>query len=403
MGKQPLAFLEIAYSILSNWRRILLWTALGATVGVVLAVLLPTEYTATARVLPPQSEPSTASLVAGSLGSLAGLGGSSSGGGLGSALGLKNPAEIYIGLLKSRSVADKLITDFHLMSVYHARYPSKARKVLASHTDLLAEKEGFIAVSVTDKDRNRAADLANAYVAGLNRQDALLAMSGASRRRAFYEEQLTQEKDALADAEVDLKKTQEGTGVVQLSGQSQILLQRIAQVRAQITSHDVALHALSNSQTSANPEYQRVRSEEDALQAQLRQLQRPAVDGEAGSDLATGSLPSLGLTYVRKLREVKYHESLLELLARQYAAARMDEARSSPQVQVVDVAEPPDRKSGPPRALLILAFTVLGLLVGCMLVIARDLVSTAAKDDPVREQLARIRGLFRRGSRQAHA
>ncbi len=400
MENRRFQFLDMAYSLLSRRRLIGSAAAAGAAVGLLLALLLPAQYTAIARVLPPQSEPSAASLLAGSIGALGGLNGG--GGAVGAALGLKNPADIYIGLLKSRSVADRIIANFHLQSVYHQRYLSDTRKLLASRTDLLVEKEGLIAISVTDRDRDRAAALANAYVKGLNTQDAELADTSASQRSRFFQAELGREKSALADAEADLKQTEESSGLVQLNGQAQILIERIAQVRAEIASRGVQLQALAGGETSANPDYQRVQTEQAALQAQLRQLEHGS-QSDADAGLATSSAPTIGLTYVRKLREVKYHETLLELLAKQFAAARMDEARSSPQVQIVDAAEPPDRKSGPPRALLTLAFTMLGLLIGCMLAISRDLVAGASEQEHTREQMARIRGLFRRKNRPSHA
>ena len=397
--QRRLVILDVFWSILSQWRRVLLATAVGVVIGLALALLLPTEYSAVARVLPRPPEQSASNLLAdGPAGALLGLSG---GGGFSSALGLKNPADLYIGLLKSRIVADKLIAAFQLQSVYRQRYVSQTRKKLASRSVFEVEKEGLITISVTDRDPARAAAMANAYVTALHGENSLLATSQARQRRLFFEEQLNEEKQALADSEVDLRKTEETTGLVQLTGQTQILLQRIAQVRAQITSHEVQLESLHSAETDQNPEYQRTKSELDALQSQLERLLVSSPAAEAGStkDVPSGSLPSLGLAYVRKLREVKYHQTLFELLARQYAAARMDQERNTPQVQVVDVAETPDRKSWPPRTLLVIAFGLLGLLVGTAIVVGRDILDQAATDEQVASRLDRIRGFWGRRSR----
>ena len=401
--------LDVVYSLLARRRRIVIFIVVGLAIGLGLALGLPKEYTATARVLPPQPESSTSSLLVGSLGGLGALsglsGGGLSGGGVGAALGLKNPSDLYVGLLKSTTVADRLISQFHLNQVYRQRYASRTRKELARHTTFTEEKEGLISIAVTSKSPERAAAMANAYVAALNTEDEHLSLNIATSRANFLQGQLEQEKTALANAEVALKATEEQSGLVQLNGQAQLLIERIAQVRAQIAAHQVQLEALSGSETPQNPEYQRVQAELGALQSQLQQLQKSSPQTQPGSDgdLVSSSLPAVGLAYVRKLRDVKYHETLFELLARQYAAARMDQARSSPEVQVVDPATAPDHKSAPPRALLIVGFTLLGLLVGCAQVLMSALLATWLEMNGRREKYERIRGLFKRDVRQEHA
>lgn len=125
-------------------------TGIAFAAGVILSLALPVRYTATTKIMPPQQTPSTASLLmsqltTGGAGSLAAL----AGGGL----GLKNPNEIYIGLLESRPVADALIQQFALAKVYHSRDMTAARKKLAGYTEVTSEKEGFITVAVTDTDK----------------------------------------------------------------------------------------------------------------------------------------------------------------------------------------------------------------------------------------------------------
>ena len=360
--------LELA-QVLARGRRKILLIAFGAALlaAVVVFVMRP-MYTAEAVFLPPGSLNGGSSLSAqlGALGALAG--------GAGSALGgLKNPADIYIGILGSRTIADGLVYRFDLRKLYHKKKLSDARKALAAKTKFVATKDSLITVSVSDHDPKRAADMANAYVHELTMQNDHLALTEAAQRRLFFEQQLAHEKDALADAEVDLQKTQESTGLIDPSGQAQMEIGSIAQVRAEIASREVQLSALRGAATDQNPDVIRLRTEIGDLQRQLKNLEdSSAKSNHPGNVMVpTAKVPSLSLEYVRKLREVKYHEVLFELISKQYEAARLDESRSAPLLQVVDVAVPPDTKSGPQRLLIIVLAFVGGLLLGAVWVLLR--------------------------------
>ena len=281
--------------------------------------------------------------------------------------------------------------------MYGTHNATTTRKALAHQTLFVTEKEGLIAISVTDRDPARSAALANAYVAALNTKNGALAVSAAGQRSRFFEGQLQAEKTALADAEYALRQKEESSGLVQLNSQASLLLQRVAQVRAQIAGYSVELQSLGGSETPDNPEYQRLKTTIGALQSQLAQLESAPKGQAAGRGvLAASSVPGVGLDYIRLVREVKYHEALLELLARQFTAARLDQARSSPEVQMVDRAEPPDQKSSPHRGLLIIGCTLLGLLLGAAWVLGRAMLAAAASDNRRRAKMDRIAGLFRR-------
>lgn len=189
--------------------------------------------------------------------------------------------------------------------------------------------------------------MANAYLDALREQNGRLALSDASQRRLFFQEQLEREKNALADAEVDLKKTQEQTGLIAPVGQAQMEIEATAQLRAQIASDEVSLESMKQGATEQNPQVVRLQTEIAGLQGQLKKMQSDPSRREPGTvQLPTAKVLELALEYVRKQREVKYHEALFEMLAKQYEGARLDESREAPLLQVIDRAVS-GRKIGP--------------------------------------------------------
>jgi tyrosine-protein kinase Etk/Wzc len=341
----------------------------GGIIGAVAVMLIKPTYTATASFLPPNSTSSnSSSALLGQLGALSG-GGSAGALALG---GMKDTSMIYVGILESRSVADDLITQFDLQKLYKTKKLSNTEKVLAGYTKILPGKDSFIKVSVIDTDPIRAAAIANAYLASLTKLNDRLALTEAAQRRVFFERQLEGQKNQLADAEVDLAKTEEQTGIIHPTGQAQLQLETIAQTRAAISSREIELAAMSQGATEQNPEVIRLRTEIAELKGQLAQLQNSSgKSGHGDVEVPTAKVPQLTLDYVRKEREVKYHEALYELVLRQYESAKLDESRSAPMVQIVDPAIVPDTKSGPPRVPLTLLAAFLGGLAVMVWILAR--------------------------------
>jgi uncharacterized protein involved in exopolysaccharide biosynthesis len=249
---------------------------------------------------------------------------------------------------------------FRLQSVYNVRKESLAEKMLANHSDFsIGIKDSIITVSVTDKSAERARDIANAYLEALQFKSGGLALTESSQRRLFFEQRLAQEKNALADAEVDLKQSQERTGLIAPAGQTMVGIEATAQLRSQIAARQVGLASLLQAGTEQNPDVLRLRSEIANLQAQVAQMENSKTGGPSGS-LSAAQVPSLGLEVIRRAREVKYHETLFDIIARQYEVARLDEAHEAP-LQILDRAIVPDTKSGPPRMYIVAGGLLLGL------------------------------------------
>jgi tyrosine-protein kinase Etk/Wzc len=356
-----ISFLELFRTLSRRKQTIGLAVAITAVVAVAIAFLLPAKFRAEAVILTPQQTQPSLSAMA----QLSGLG-SAAGGlsslGLLSGLAMRSPADLYIGILESRTIADRLITKFNLKQVYKDEDFYAARKQLARNTTIKTGRDTLIRIRVEDRDPNRAAQLANAYVDELSQQNSRVALTEASQRRLFFENQLGKEKNALADAEIAMRDTQQSTGLVAPTGQAEGLIRAVSQLHAEILTREAQVEAMKTFASDDNPRLQTAKREVSALQTQLSKLERGNhIPGTP--EVPAGELPQAGLEYLRKYRDVKYHEALFEILAKQYEAARLDEAKSSPLVQVIDRAVPPERKSWPPRAILILAAIALAALV----------------------------------------
>ena len=348
--------------------------ALGLLVlSLILVMLLPDRYTATVTIMPPQQSSSQgAAMMAqlSSLGSIAGLGGG--------ALGIKNPNDLQVALLKSASVENAMVERFHLRQLYHRGYLSSARKrwERVTHIDN-GLKDGLIRLAVTDTDPVRAAELASGWVEEYRRFSATLAVTEASQRRLFFARQLSSARDDLVRAEEEMKQTEQRTGVLEMDGQAHAMIASAAVLRAQLAAKEVEIRAMRQFAADQNPDLKRAQQELAGMQRQLTAMD-VASDRQTGDLVAPkGKMTQVGLDYVRALREVKYRETIQELMARQYEIACVDEARQGTQLQIVDPAGVPDRPSSlyriwiliaavlfaPPVALLIaFAFEILDLL-----------------------------------------
>lgn len=332
-----------------------------ALAGLAISFVLPNEYRATVQIMPPQQGQSSATALLSQLGGLAG--------GAASIAGLKNPNDMYVGMLKSRTIADRMITRFQLNKVYDNDLQDRTRKELADNTLIVSGKDNLISISVDDKDKKRVAMMANAYVEELSRVSADLALTDASRRRAFYQKQLEQAKDNLATAEVKLKGALDTQGVISVDADSRALAETAGRMRATISAKEVQLNAMQAFVTPNNHEYKQVSEELQSLRAELSRL-------ENGSPRETGDgkrEPSQsGLANIKILRDVKYFQMLYELLAKQYEVARLDEAKDPFLIQVLDQAIEPERKFKPKRTIIVLISGAAGLLAALAWAFAAD-------------------------------
>ena len=326
--------------IVIKWKKLVWRTALGIVLlGVGAAFLLPNHYTASAVLLPPQMGGASSS--AAIMAQLSGAGqlGASAGG-----MGIKNPNDQQIALLKSRTVEDAMVARFHLRELYRRKYFSTARQSFEKHTETdNGLKDGLIHLSVTDTDPRRAAEMANGWVEEYQRFTATLAVTEASQRRLFYERELDIARQDLAQAEEAMKQTEQRTGVIDIEGQDRAMIATAAELRGQLTAKLVEIRSMHEFAGERNPDLLRAQQEAASMEAQLAAM-------DAANDRKTGDLvePKGKVTqdtvdYTRAMREVKYRETVQDLLTRQFEGARVDEARQGAMIQIVDPAVVPDR------------------------------------------------------------
>jgi uncharacterized protein involved in exopolysaccharide biosynthesis len=352
---------------------------------------LPSRYTATTVILPPQQSTSSSALLLGQLGGLSPLASLAGG-----SLGLKNPNDLQVSMLKTRTVEDAMIDRFKLMALYRDQRRSDARKDFEKYTDIEnGLKDGLIRVSVTDKDPKRAAEMANAYVDEFKKFSATIAVTEASQRRLFFEQQLVQAKENLAGAEEALKRTQQKTGLIQLDGQARAVIESVARMRGQVAAKEVQILAMRQFAADQNPDLQLAEQELAGLKSQLSHM-------GAGHDVSSGdflmpkgSVPEAGLDYIRRLRDVKYNETVFELLAKQLEIAKIDEARQGSIVQVVDYAVEPDKRSSPKRLLILICATIGGFVLMVLWALFSETLRMARKDPAQRAQLDLLARSFR--------
>jgi uncharacterized protein involved in exopolysaccharide biosynthesis len=348
--------------ILSKRRKFIFLFTLGVAIAAAIIVLLvPSRYTAETVVLPPGQNSSTSSAL------LSQIGGGALASMAGGSLGIKNPGDMYVSLFRGRTIEDSLIQRFGLMQRYHEKRLSDARRVFESRsTVVLGVKDGLIRISVTDRDPKLAADIANGYVDEFRKLSASLAISEASQRRAFFQQQLLEANGNLAAAEEAMKHTEQSTGILQIDSQAKSLIESAAILRGQIAAQEVELQGMTSYATEKNPQVVTAEQRLLALKAQLAKLS--GTDSNPGSDIMVpkGNIPEAGIEYIRKLRDVKYYETIAELIAKQFEMAKLDEAREGAIIQVSDVAVPPDKKSSPHRSLLVVLMTLIAFVIAVL-------------------------------------
>lgn len=361
--------------------------------AIVISFLLPKYYTSEVTIMPPQQGQSIATAMLDQLGAVGGLIGATAG----KELGLKNPGDLYVAMLKSHQVADDLIDRFSLKDVYQKKLLVDTEKQLDNMTEITANiKDGTISVFVEDRDPKRAAAMANAYVEELEKLTQKLAVTDASKRRTFFEHEAGTANQELANAEQQLKETEERTGIFQLDSQSRVALQGYEDLRAQVTAKEVEIQTLSSFETPDNPDLVRAQRELAALRVQVSHYE-VGQGGRPIGDPALEKVPARALEYVRKLREVKYRESLLQLMLKQYEIARIDEAKDSSMIQVLDKAVPPERRSWPRRTLIVISFAFLAFLVALLCSYWKEAIEKAREDPQYLTRMQLLKFYLTRG------
>ena len=367
--------LDLLQVVVDNLRLLVLGPLAAGLLALGISFVIAPTFTATTVFMPPQQQQSGAAMMLQSLGALGGL--------AGAATGLKNPNDQFVAFLKSTAVADALIDRFKLMDRYESEFKVDARKKLEANSNISSGKDGLITVEVDDKDPAFAANLANAYVEELGHMLNRLAVTEAQQRRAFFEKQLIQTKDKLTQAEQALQAS--GVNASALKSDPQAAVSAVAQLQAQIAAQEVKLASMRGYLTEAAPDFKQAQTELAALRAQFAKV-------EQSNNAPSGA----NADYVARYRDFKYFETLFELFAKQFELAKVDEAREGAVIQVVDVAQPPERKSKPKKALVAVLTTLASGMLLLLFVFVREALRGAAQTPETEQKLTEIKAAWAR-------
>ncbi len=344
-------------------RRTLLrrWLMIGLVIGAVVALLIPSRYVSTVQLMPPDNQSSGMAMLA----ALTAKTGGALGSVTGDILGVKSSGALFLGVLRSRTVQDRLVQRFNLKKAYSAKLEEDARSRLAENTTLSEDrKSGIITISVSDHDPRRAAAIAQAYVEELDHLVAQLSTSSARREREFLEERLTAVKTDLDKASKDFSQFASKSGAIDIKEQGRAMVEAAANLQGQLIATEASLSGLQQIYTQNNVRVRAAQAHVAELRNQLEKLGGKAGEEAVAGDDATAKsdaqypsirkLPILGVTYANLYRETKIQETVLEALTQQYEMAKVQEAKETPSVKVLDPAQVPERKSFPPRTLITL-------------------------------------------------
>jgi len=359
----------------------------GLLLSVVVALLIPSRYQSVARLMPPDNQSGStlargAAALSGQFSGLAGIGSD--------LLGLKNTSDLFVGILTSRTVADKLIQGFNLQKLYGVRRMEDARKALAASTETSVDRKSqIITITVTDKNPQRAAAMAQAYVEELNRLVAEVSTSAARRERIFLEGRLQAVNQDLQSAEKEFSQFASKNTAIDIKEQGKAMVDAAATLQGEFIAARSELEGLKQIYTDNNVRVRAAQARSAELESQLERIggkgESASLEDATKNDPLYPSirkLPLLGVTYADLYRKTKVQETVLETLTQEYELAKVEEAKEIPTVKVLDAPNLPDKKSFPPRTLIVLLGTALAFTLGVAWVFGSALWEATDPADP---------------------
>ena len=397
----------------ANWvaNASLLWThrRILFRVGVIslilsglIAFLIPKQYQSTARLMPPDQGSSGAAMFAAlagrSLGGLGGLGSLASG-----LLGGKSSSALFIDMLHSRAINDRLIDRFNLQHVYHKRYRIDTVKYLVRHTKLDEDKKsGVVSLTFTDTDPQRARAIAAAYIEELNTLLTYSSVSSAHQERIFIEKRLVTVQNELQTAQKAMSEFSSVNSTLDIKEQTRAMVDAGAKLQAEMIVGQSELASLKQIYGDDNVRVRATQARIADLQGELRKMSGSSAEPSAESE-KTGvvntslypslrQIPRLAVPYANLYREVRIQETVYELLSQQYEMSRIEEAKDTPVVSVLDQPQVAEKKSFPPRLLMMLLLTAFFVGVASVILLLRNIWEKVEADDPRKVLAQQIAG-----------
>jgi capsule polysaccharide export protein KpsE/RkpR len=352
----------LARDLYRGRRTIVAIAACVAIASVVISLLLPKSYTASTRVMPPESSGSLGAALLSNLpaGARSLLGG-----------GVSGDYTRYLAILTSRTLLGAAVDEFDLADVYDVADEPDARDqamgLLEDQTKFYIDAEyDFLRISVTDRSPQRASDLANFLVERLNELNSSLLSQSAGLLRQYAEERY---EDAFVRRDSILRRTEEFQtryGLFDMPAQSEAFFQQIANLSVMLTEAEIQYESLLGQYGESNPQVATARG----IVASSRRKYRDALAGsEAVFPVAQDTMPAVAMEYAKLELERVIQVAIIEALTPVLEQARFEEQRESVAVQVIDNAEPPFRKSHPRRAVIVILSTISAGILAMLYVI----------------------------------
>jgi len=368
---EEVSLLDLLQVFADNLRLLVLGPVIAGLLALGITFTIAPTFTASTKFMPPQQQQSGAAAMLAGLGALGGL--------AGAAGGLKNPADQYVAFLKSNSVQDALIDRFKLIDRFETKFREDTRIALTGSVQIASGKDGLISIDTSDKDPAFAAQLANAYVEELGKLLSRLAVTEAQQRRMFFEKQLNNAKNNLIKAEQVLKSSGVNSSVLKANPVAAI--EGLAKLKAGITAQEIKVSSMRGYLTEFAPDFKQAQIELSAMRGQMARAEKEEPEMIAGSGNSD---------YITKFRDFKYHETLFELFAKQYEMARLDESREGAVIQVLDIAQTPERKSKPKKALIAMMSALATGFALLMFVFIRQALRGAAQTVETAQKMNRL-------------
>jgi uncharacterized protein involved in exopolysaccharide biosynthesis len=385
-------------------------SAVGLVAAAAIAFLIPSRFTSTARLMPPDQGPGSGGMAM--LSALAGKADSALGSLGGELLGLKTTGDLFIGILQSRTVEDDLIAKFDLRKEYGAKRWESARKALAGRTAVSQDRKSeIITIAVTDRSPQRAQQMAQEYVTELNKVVTNLNTSSAHRERVFLEGRLGQVQQDLESAEKNFSQFASKNTAIDIQEQGKAMIAAGATLEGQWIAAQTELEGLRQIFTDNNVRVRETQARVDELHRQLQKLggstsgASPAEQQQDSASLypSIRELPLLGVSYADLYRRMKVQEAVFETLTQEYELAKVEEAKETPSVKVLDPADLPEQKSFPPRSLMTIFGALLAAMAGVAWVLGKAKWAGTISTDPGKAFVVEVFGDVRKSLSWAHS
>ncbi|MCA9755422.1 MAG: hypothetical protein KDA27_06450 [Candidatus Eisenbacteria bacterium] len=362
---------------LARWKRLIaINTIVVAVLSVGYALLLDNWYRSTATIFPPEEE--TFSL--GSLSSLVAV--SALGAGRSAVPVWASPSDVYASVLRSRVVTEAIIERFDLQELYDKETLDGTISELQDHVEVYVAADGMVFIHVDDKDPQRAANMANAFVEELDRVNRTKRHTAAGQARIFIERRIAQATVDLAAAEDHVRELQVETGLLDPEEQVKGAVRAMTELETTLILKEIELQVLESRVGPQHPERESLSREVSELRRKLDELEEGSPESKADERIAIRELPDLALDHFRALREVKVQEAITEFLRQQYEQFRIQEERDTPTVYVLDSARPADRKHHPRRSILCISATLAAFLGSVGFALSAEALARMRAHDP---------------------